>query len=150
MKARRNRLAWIILLLGLCATSAAPARRTTAADLPARLTDQEFWRLTETMSEVGGTFHSDNFVSNEGRFQTVIPDLVARAKQAGVYLGADSEQNFTHIVAVRPRAAFIIDIRRGNLQEHLLYKALSRVSATVPTFWRGCSPVETSLVSDRA
>jgi hypothetical protein len=129
MKARRNRLTWIVFLLGLCAAGAAPARRTTAVDLPVRLTDQEFWRLTETMSEVGGTFHSDNFVSNEGFFQAVIPDLLSRAKQAGVYLGVGPEQNFTYIAAVRPRMAFIIDIRRGNLQEHLLYKALLEMSA---------------------
>src|SRR4029453_4498065 len=62
-------------------------------------------------------------------FQTVIPDLLARAKQAGVYLGVGPEQNFTYIAAVRPRMAFIIDIRRGNLQEHLLYKALLEMSA---------------------
>src|SRR4029453_11526115 len=62
-------------------------------------------------------------------FQTVIPDLLARAKQAGVYLGVGPEQNFTYIAALRPRMAFIVDIRRGNLQEHLLYKALMEMSA---------------------
>src|SRR5262249_55233470 len=32
--------------------------------------------------------------------------------------------NFTYIVALRPKIAFIIDIRRQNLIQHLMYKAL--------------------------
>ncbi|MBK6843761.1 MAG: hypothetical protein IPG88_15900, partial [Gemmatimonadetes bacterium] len=34
------------------------------------------------------------------------------------------DQNFTYIVALKPRMAFIVDIRRGNLLQHLMYKAL--------------------------
>lgn len=101
-----------------------------AADLPAALDDAEFWRLSTSLSEPGGTFHSDNFVSNEGQFQTVIPELLTRARSGGVYVGVGPEQNFTYIAAVRPRVAFIIDIRRGNLHEHLLYKALFEMSPT--------------------
>ncbi len=109
---------------------AAAARGAAAgAALPDRLSDQEFWSLGQSFSEPGGTFHSDNFVSNEGRFQTVIPDLIARAKQNGFYVGVGPEQNFTYMAALHPRMAFILDIRRGNLQEHLLYKALFEMSA---------------------
>lgn len=101
-----------------------------AADtLPARLSDQDFWRLSEEFSEPGGVFHSDNFVSNEAWYQHVVPDLARRVKPGGVYLGVGPEQNFTYLVATRPRMAFIIDIRRGNLHEHLLYKALFEMSA---------------------
>jgi len=39
------------------------------------------------------------------------------------------DQNFTYMVAVRPRMAFILDIRRGNLLQHLLYKAVFELSA---------------------
>ncbi|MEO7191505.1 MAG: hypothetical protein ABI051_10665 [Vicinamibacterales bacterium] len=98
--------------------------------LPERLADQEFWRLSQDFSEPGGTFHSDNFVSNEGRFQLVIPDLVHRTKPGGLYIGVGPEQNFSYIAATRPAMAFIVDIRRGNLHEHLLYKALFEMSAT--------------------
>jgi hypothetical protein len=38
------------------------------------------------------------------------------------------EQNFTYIAALQPRIAFILDIRRGNLHLHLLYKALFELS----------------------
>jgi hypothetical protein len=99
------------------------------AGLPERLSGQEFWALSERLSEPNGTFHSENFVSNERHYQTVIPELVTRVRQGGVYLGVGPEQNFTYIAALRPALAFIIDIRRGNLHEHLLYKALMEMSA---------------------
>ena len=105
------------------------AALAASAALPSQLSDQEFWRLSASLSEAGGTFHSDNFVSNEGRFQTVIPDLVRRARLGGLYVGVGPEQNFTYMAALRPSMAFIVDIRRGNLHEHLLYKALFELSA---------------------
>jgi hypothetical protein len=46
-----------------------------------------------------------------------------------VYLGVAPDQNFTYIVALHPKIAFIVDIRRGNVLEHLLYKALIEMSA---------------------
>jgi len=46
-----------------------------------------------------------------------------------VYLGVGPEQNFTYIVATKPAMAFIVDIRRGNLDLHLMYKALFELSA---------------------
>jgi hypothetical protein len=42
----------------------------------------------------------------------------------GVYMGVGPEQNFTYIAALKPKMAIITDIRRGNLQLHLMYKAL--------------------------
>src|SRR5262245_59230961 len=130
MKARRALLAGILLAIGISAAPASPAiPGLAAADLPARLTDQQFWELVKAFSEPGGTFHSDNFVSNEGRYQLVIPTLVTRARPGRLYIGVGPEQNFTYMVAIRPRMAFIIDIRRGNLQEHLLYKALMEMSS---------------------
>ena len=115
-------------LLAVC-LSARPFGISTTAKLPARLTDQEFWTLVGELSEPGGTFRSDNLLSNEGRFQFVIPDLIEIAKPGGVYMGVGPEQNFTYIAATRPAIAFIIDIRRGNLDLHLMYKALFELSA---------------------
>jgi hypothetical protein len=39
------------------------------------------------------------------------------------------EQNFPYIIALRPKLAIIFDIRRGNLHEQLLYKALFEMSS---------------------
>src|SRR6185436_14574143 len=114
----------VAVLIGARFAPPAAAR----AGLPSQLSDAEFWALSERLSEPGGTFHSENFVSNEGRYQSVIPELVTRARQRGVYLGVGPEQNFTYIVALNPAISFIVDIRRGNLQEHLLYKALLEMS----------------------
>ena len=58
-----------------------------------------------------------------------MPELVARTKPGGVYLGVGPEQNFTYIAAMKPRMVFITDIRRGNLHVQLMYKALFELSA---------------------
>ena len=44
-------------------------------------------------------------------------------------MGVGPEQNFTYIVATKPTMAFIVDVRRGNLDLHLMYKALFELSA---------------------
>src|SRR5439155_22619558 len=100
-----------------------------AATLPASISDQAFWELISELSEPGGFFHSDNFTSNEATFQHVIPELTKNLATGGAYLGVGPEQNFTYIVALQPKIAFIIDIRRQNMLEHLLYKALIELSA---------------------
>jgi hypothetical protein len=97
--------------------------------LPARLTDQEFWKVSSESSESDGTFHSENLVSNELRFQAIVPNLVKAATTGRAYIGVGSEQNFTYIAATRPSIAFIVDIRRGNLDLHLIYKTLFEMSA---------------------
>src|SRR6266508_3998644 len=102
---------------------------SAAGRLPSRLSDSEFWTLIGDLSEPGGAFRSDNLLSNESRFQFVIPDLVDTARPGGVYMGVGPEQNFTYIAAVRPAMAFIVDIRRANLDLHLMYKALFELSA---------------------
>ncbi len=101
-----------------------------AADtLPDRVPDAEFWRMATDFSERAGTFSSDNLLSNERWFQHVLPALVHKAKQNRVYVGVGPEQNFTYIVALKPKMAFIVDIRRGNFDFHLIYKALFEMSS---------------------
>jgi hypothetical protein len=98
------------------------------AEIPPKLSDQEFWKLSSESSEPDGTFRSDNLVSNESYFQYVIPSLNRVAKPGRVYLGVGPEQNFTYMAALKPAMAFIIDIRRGNLDLQLLYKAIFELS----------------------
>ena len=100
------------------------AVRPHAGDLPARFSDAEFWSLVERFSEPDGYFDSDNLVSNEDSFQFVVPELAGTVRPGGVYLGVGPDQNFTYILAVRPKLAVVTDVRRGNLHVHLLYKAL--------------------------
>lgn len=117
--------------VAILAAVAAPAARL---DLPAQLSDREFWALSSELSEPDGYFRSDNLVSNEAAFQHVIPDLIERTSPGQVYLGVGPEQNFTYIAAVKPRMVFIVDVRRGNMNLHLMYKALFELSPDRVTF----------------
>ena len=106
-------------------TAAAPANGT----LPDTLTDAQFWELSQSLSEPNGSFRSDNLLSNEIWLQYVIPDLLTFNRPGRVYLGVGPEQNFTYIAALKPAMVFIVDVRRGNLDLHLMYKALFDLSA---------------------
>src|SRR5689334_2120792 len=94
------------------------------AKIPTQLSDVDFWKLVADLSEPDGFFPFDNFVSNEDTYQTVIPALKASGVRGGVYVGVGPEQNFSYIAAFQPEIAFIVDIRRQNLVEHLIYKSL--------------------------
>ena len=107
---------------------ATPALQPATKPLPEKLTDAEYWALIDQLSEPGGSFRSDNLVSNEIYMQTIIPELQTVTKPGRVYLGVGPEQNFTYIAALKPRMVFIIDIRRGNLHTQLMYKALFEMS----------------------
>jgi len=125
---RRLLLAPLALTLILAGATARPAS-LAAVEIPARLSDQEFWKLSEDLSEPDGTFRSENLLSNEMVFAHMLPQVMAHTKPGGVYLGVGPEQNFTYLVAMRPRIAFITDVRRGNLHVMLMYKALFELSA---------------------
>ena len=104
--------------------AAACVRRST---LPEVLTDDEFWQLSETLSEPAGTFTvSDNLVSNEPR---VAENARWLRPAGGVFVGVGPEQNFSYIARLEPTMAFIVDVRRENRNLHLLYKVLFELSA---------------------
>src|SRR5262245_33007769 len=126
---RRVTFAFLILTLCLGASPIPSAVQARSEPLPERITDQEFWRLSDEFSEPNGYFRSDNLLSNEMWFQYVIPELVQKTSPGGAYMGVGPEQNFTYIAAVKPKIAFITDIRRGNLHAQLMYKALFELSA---------------------
>jgi hypothetical protein len=119
----------LVAVVVAAALSSAPRVRAAADTLPAKLSNQEFWKLINDLSEDNGYFRSDNLLSNEIGFQTIIPDLVSRTKPGGVYLGVGPEQNFTYITALKSKIVFITDIRRGNMHTQLMYKALFDLAA---------------------
>lgn len=128
----------LMLLIAVAATvaplSALVVTRATAppiqvAPLPAQLSDAEFWKLASDISEPGGYFRIvDNFTSNEREVGQLYSMLRARGTNGGVYLGVGPEQNFTYIAAIRPSMAFIIDIRRQAVMQHLMFKAMFELS----------------------
>ncbi len=107
---------------------------TPYAALPNVLADSTWWRMVRDMSEPGGYFRSENFVSNEMGLQHVIARLRVTSPPGGVYVGVGPEQNFTYIAALQPRIAFIVDIRRQNLLQHLWYKAVFELSPSRSAF----------------
>ena len=119
-----------VSLLAVCLNGLPAGIGARAAEtLPAKLTDQEFWKLVTEFSEPDGGFRSDNLLSNEMQLQYVVPLLTTVAKPGRAYMGVGPEQNFTYIAALKPAIAFIVDIRRGNLDLQLMYKALFELSA---------------------
>lgn len=119
-----------MVVAGALASTSAPAR-AARLNLPDRLSDQEFWKLSQDSSEPGGYFRSENITnltSNEMGFELVLPDLLKRAHQGGVYLGVGPEQNYTYIAELHPAFVVIFDIRRGNLDLQLMYKAIFELS----------------------
>ena len=108
------------IVLSLAASGWAAVSRPR---LDKALTDAEFWHLVTSLSEEGGRFPRQ-LMSNEDSLQFVVPELARTVRPGGVYLGVGSEQNFTYFATLRPKLAFVVDIRRDNLLEMLMYQAL--------------------------
>lgn len=105
-------------------TGAAAARAAaTPPGRPSR-TAAEFARLVATLSEPGGYFDTDNLISNESSYLHPLGALERLGVRGGAYIGVGPDQNFSYIARVRPSIAFIIDVRRDNLLQQLMFKAL--------------------------
>src|SRR4030095_13203304 len=85
---------------------------------------KSFAALSARLSEPGGYFDSDNLISNETSYLHVIGKLRELGVSGGVYMGVGPDQSFSYIAKIRPKMAILIDIRRDNLLQHLLFKAL--------------------------
>lgn len=131
---RRGRRALGLQLAFLLGALAVAARCRTAAPAPpapalAPVSASEFAGLVGRLSEPGGYFPAENLVSNETSYLEVVETLADRFPKGGVYLGVGPDQNFNYIARLRPSWAFILDIRRQNLVEHLLFNALFHEAA---------------------
>jgi len=109
------------------------------------LSDAVFGQWLEQCSERGNDFISDNWVSNETAYADHLDFLRRTVPSNSVFIGVGPEQNFSYLAAVPYRYAFIVDIRRGNLLQHLYYKVLFEDCET-PQQWlaalcsRPCDP----------
>lgn len=126
----------VAILLVVAGLRAATVNRThePATRQLERLSSAEFSNLIREVSEEGGYFFSDNLISNETPYLTVVDKLRQLGATGGAYIGVGPEQNFTYIAKVRPRVAFILDIRRQAVIQHLMYKALFHLSPTPAEF----------------
>ncbi|MGA9770878.1 MAG: hypothetical protein WBV94_17690 [Blastocatellia bacterium] len=118
MKTRKLLFNRIVIATLLSALVIGTAASSTAKDHKA------FASLSARLSEPGGYFDSDNLISNETSYQHVLGKLREMSVAGGIYIGVGPDQSFTYIAKIRPKMAIIIDIRRDNLLQHLLFKAL--------------------------
>ncbi len=112
----------LALLLGVSTVPWTHEQPLAAADV--QVSNEQFRRNIDEWSEPEGYFDSDNFISNETSYLHVVDQLQQRVKPGGIYLGVGPDQNFSYIVHTRPMLAVVTDIRRQNMLEHLLFKAL--------------------------
>ena len=132
IRGSRFQIARLILLISIIFAASSPAlsqqksspKQNSLDGIPAA----EFSRIVREFSEEGGYFMSDNFTSNETSYLHVVDKLRELGVTGGAYIGVGPEQNFTYIAKVRPRIAFIVDIRRQAMIQHLMYKAIFHLS----------------------
>ena len=112
----------VALLLSVVLLAVSPA--LPKGDHGRPLSPAEFVSLIQRISEDDGFFWNDNYVSNESSYQHPLKKMRELGIQGGIYVGVGPNQNFTYIANVQPDYAFIVDIRRQNMLEHLLFKSL--------------------------
>lgn len=118
---RRFATTSLLLALTIPACTGRAAQQTASTD---------FAQLVVELSEPGGYFDTDNLISNETSYLHVIDRLEALGVHGGAYIGVGPDQNFSYIAAIRPTIAFLVDVRRDNMLQHLLFKALFALSET--------------------
>lgn len=90
--------------------------------------ESTFGQTFRRLSEPGGFFASENVVSNETSYLHVLDAMRRLGVKGGAYIGVGPDQNFSYIAAIRPEVAFMLDIRRDDMLEHLLFKAVFAMS----------------------
>ena len=125
---RATVLAVVLGLLAGCGGDEARGRQSAALGAVAAVPQTEFAGLIERLSESGGFFDTDNLISNETSYLHVMGKMREMGIAGGAYVGVGPGQNFSYIAQIRPRIAFLVDIRRDNLLHHLLYKSLFELS----------------------
>lgn len=117
-----SRFTWLALV---AVAVAAPVRAPANAQ---RTANTSFATLVARLSEANGYFDSDNIITNEVSYLQVASQLEKLGTRGGVYVGVGPDQNYSYLAIIRPQIAFMLDIRRDNLLEHLLFKSLFAMS----------------------
>ena len=135
MRAGRGRRLATVLLVAAAACVGCKTGTPRGPGEP--IPDSAFAALSARISEPGGYFDTDNLISNETGYLKVLDALERIGVHGGAYVGVGPDQNFSYIAAIEPKIAFIIDIRRDNLLQQLLFKALFERAPTRVQFLAG-------------
>lgn len=85
---------------------------------------EQFASLSQKLSEPNGYFDTDNLISNETSYLHVMGKMRQMKINGGAFIGVGPDQSFSYIAQIRPSIAFMVDVRRDNLLQHLLFKSL--------------------------
>ena len=108
--------------------------QTTTAQKISPISAEKFTEIMNTISEPGGYYRSDIWVTNEWAYLDVIAPMKEMKIKGGVYIGVAANQNFSYIAAIKPELAFIVDIRHQNRMKHLMYKIMFELAETCAEF----------------
>ena len=155
---RLSRVLWAVVTLAVTTASlsraqavAAPKAATTNAS---KDSIADFGVLVASLSESGGHFDTDNLISNESSYLHVMGALERYGVRGGAYIGVGPDQNFSYIARIHPHIAFLIDVRRDNMLQHLMFKALfanSRNRTEYLALWLGRrAPADVEKWSDKS
>ena len=114
----------IIASLALLGPATVPASAQAVAPAAGTRLDTSLPATFARLSEPSGYFDTDNLISNESSYLHVITRLRELGVRGGAYVGVGPDQNYSYIAAIRPTVAFLIDVRRDNALQHLMYRAL--------------------------
>lgn len=149
-RTRTTRGIW--LAIASCMALASACRQAPTAKQPIPNQVDSLGALVARLSDAGGYFDTDNLISNEQGYQRVLGAMDRLNVRGGAYIGVGPDQNFTYIAQVRPSIAFIVDIRRDNMLQLLMFKALFAVAHNRMEYlalWTGRSvPVNVASYSD--
>jgi hypothetical protein len=101
---------------------------------PELMPDEAVGPLIARLSEKAGDFPSENYVSNELSLLDVADDLRTPALKGRAYVGVGPEQNYTYFGILEPKVAYVVDIRRGNLLEHMFFRGCFELARTPAEF----------------
>ncbi|MCC6242460.1 MAG: hypothetical protein IT353_06440 [Gemmatimonadaceae bacterium] len=143
-----------LLLLGTTLPQQASPQAAPAATSPRAESLPDFAATVRRLSDAGGYFDTDNLISNEKGYQRVLGVMSRMGVRGGAYIGVGPDQNFTYIAQVRPRIALLVDVRRDNMLQHLMFKALfarARNRAEYLALWTGkAMPADIASYTDRS
>lgn len=96
--------------------------------------DDSLGPLIARLSESPGDFPSENYVTNEASLLDVAAALRNPRLHDRGYVGVGPEQSYTYLAMLEPRVAYIVDIRRGNLLEHMMFRGCFEAGKTRAEF----------------
>ena len=120
----------VVLLIGVGAGEADTGVLHLGEPRAEAIPDSLFAHLVQRLSGPGIEYNTDNLVSNERSYLHVIGEIERRGVRGGAFVGVGPDQGFSYIATIEPEVAFMLDIRRDNLLQHLLYKVIFEASPT--------------------